>query len=64
MAASGQVDENGTVILCPNKCDRTTLVEDNLVQRLPKNWTVIELIRSGRERERCLTMPGRSRQGY
>lgn len=60
MASSGQVDENGTVITCPNKCEKTTLVEDSQVQRLPKNWTVIDLVRSGRER--CFTAPGRSRQ--
>lgn len=58
---SGQQVERGISMTCPSKCTQQTIVEEGNVTSLPKNFAVLEIVHSTRERSASLTTTMRAR---
>lgn len=54
MYISGQPTKGGTTVTCPSKCSVVTVVPDGLIQNLPKNFAVLDIIQDTRERSSSL----------
>lgn len=51
---SGSVVRGGISITCPSKCTQQTMVPEGNVQNLPKNFSVLDIVHSTRERSHSL----------
>ncbi len=50
----GQSVDGGISITCPNKCTQETVILDGNIHNLPKNFSVLDIVHSSRERSSTL----------